>query len=177
MTNPDLALFTPKTQELGAFTHAQCVAAAAQYLSKRCKVVFPEFFTHNEELPDVIGFGTGLIRNGRWDNGVHSQLIEVKVSRGDFLADRKKSFRMHPEKGMGDLRYYCCPKGLINKEEVPTGWGLLYIYPSGQVRRVKESTIHERDLRSEVYLLYYYARRATFAGVHKTILDYRGYDS
>lgn len=166
----------PIQQALVPLTHTECVGFAATYLSKRCKVVFPEFFTHNEELPDVIGFRTGIIRDGRWDGGVASLLVEVKVSRGDFLADRKKSFRLHPEKGMGDFRYYCCPKGLIRKEEVPNGWGLLYVYPNGQVRQVKESSIHERDLKSEVYLLYYYARRANFAGVHKAILDYRGYD-
>lgn len=135
-------------------THSDCVDFAARYLSKRCKVVFPEFFTHNEELPDVIGFGTGIIRDGKWDGGVYSRLVEVKVSRSDFLADRKKPFRMRPEKGMGDFRYYCCPKDLIRKEEVPSDWGLLYVYPSGQVRQVKESALHQRDLRSEVYLLY-----------------------
>jgi len=161
-------------------THDDCVGYAALYLSRGhrgCKVVLPEFFTHNDELPDVIGFSTGCIRNDRWNSGVYSMLIEVKVSRGDFFADRKKSFRMRPEKGMGDFRYYCCPKGLIRKEELPDGWGLLYVYPSGQVRQVKGSALHEKDISSEFYLLYYYARRANFAGVHKTILDYRGFDT
>lgn len=158
-------------------THSECVEYAAIYLSKRCKVVFPEFFTHNEEIPDVFGFSTGIIRNGRWDGGVYSRLIEVKISRSDFLADKNKSFRRRPEKGMGDFRHYCCPKGLISKEEVPSGWGLLYVNPNGQVRQVKESAMHGRDINSELYLLYYYARRANFAGVHKAILDYRGYDS
>jgi len=158
-------------------THTECVAFAARYLSKRCKVVLPEFYTHNEELPDVIGFSNGGIRGVVWHKGVFSRLIECKVSRSDFLADRKKSFRAFPAKGMGDFRYYCCPKGLISKDEVPEGWGLLYIYPDGQVREVKGSTIHERSIESELYLLYYYARRANFAGVHKTILGYRGYDA
>jgi hypothetical protein len=174
LLNAPVADVAPASKSM---THTECVAFAASYLSKRCKVVLPEFFTHNEELPDVIGFSTGIIRNGRWDSGVHSRLIEVKVSRSDFLADRKKPFRIRPEKGMGDFRYYCCPKGMIRKDEVPGGWGLLYVYPSGQVRQVKESTIHERDISSEVYLLYYYARRANFAGVHRAILAYRGFDS
>ncbi|HLG78320.1 MAG TPA: hypothetical protein VKX46_18040, partial [Ktedonobacteraceae bacterium] len=69
-----------------------------------------------------------------------------------------------------------CPKGLINKDEIPDGWGLLYVYPNGQVRQVKRSTLHQRDVHSELYLLYYYARRANFAGVHNAVLEYRGYD-
>jgi hypothetical protein len=159
-------------------THTECVAAATLYLSKRCKVVLPEFYSHNDELPDVIGFSTGYITDGNiWSGGVYSVLIEVKVSRSDFLADKKKSFRMRPEKGMGDRRYYCCPKGLIKKEELPDGWGLLYVYPNGQVRQVESSrSLHKKNSESELYLLYYYARRASYAGVHKTILEYRGFD-
>jgi hypothetical protein len=167
----------PKDNMVQKMTHAECVSAATRYLSNRCKVVLPEFFSHNSELPDVIGFNTGFVRDGRWFGGVFSTLIEVKVSRSDFFADRKKSFRINPHKGMGDLRYYCCPKGLIDKDEVPEGWGLIYIYPSGQIRIVKNSNVHKRDIEAEFYLLYYYARRATFAGVHRTILEYRGFDT
>ena len=28
---------------------------------------------------------------------------------------------------MGNFRFYCCPKDLIKKEEIPEGWGLIYI--------------------------------------------------
>jgi hypothetical protein len=165
-----------KLRDVPVMTHTECVAAATLYLNKRCKVVLPEFYSHNDELPDVIGFNHGFIRNYKYDGGVYSTLIECKISRGDFLKDKKKNFRMFPEKGMGDLRYYCCPKDLIRKEEVPEGWGLLYVYPSGKVRRVKGSTTHTRDMSNEFYLLYYYARRANYAGVHKAILEYRGFD-
>lgn len=176
MVNPhDFGLQNPI--ENLPLTHAQCVLYATRYLEKRCKVVLPEFFSHNAELPDVIGFSTGVIRDHRWDGGVYSILVEVKVSRSDFFADRKKPFRMKPETGMGDMRYYCCPKDLIRKEEMPEGWGLLYIYPNGKIRRVKESKMHIRDVSCEMYLLYYYARRATFAGAHQAILAYRGYDT
>ena len=171
LTNPDV---------VRTMTHTDCVQYAYRYLCKRCNVVLPEFFTHNGELADVIGFKNEL-----------STLIECKVSRGDFLSDKKKYFRMHPEKGMGDYRYYCCPKGLINKKELPDGWGLLYVYPSGQVRMIKESFLanentdytiyrgrgkHPKNRDAEFHVLYYYARRANYAGVHKTIIEYRGYD-
>lgn len=62
----------------------------------------------------------------------HSVLIEAKVSRSDFLADRRKPFRQTPEYGMGSQRFYICPKGMIKKEELPDGWGLIYVYPDGK---------------------------------------------
>src|ERR1017187_1626593 len=158
--------------------HAECVKYATKYLSKRCNVVLPEFFTHNAELPDVIGFKNEI-----------STVIECKVSRGDFFSDKKKYFRLNPEKGMGDYRFYCCPKGMVSKDELPTGWGLLYVYPSGRVMEVKSSHVSpadptdwqkrgrfDKNKDAELHLLYYYARRANYAGVHKAIIEYRGYD-
>ena len=157
-------------------THLYVVERASEYLSKRCNVVLPEFFCFNRELPDVIGF-----------KNTHSTVIEVKVSRSDFLSDKKKSFRIRPEEGMGDNRYYCVPKDLISKHEVPDGWGLLYVYPSGSVRKIKESfykvtndskfRFHKKNKEAEMHVLYYYARRANYAGVHNRIIEYRGYDS
>lgn len=150
----------------GSTGHKECVEHATRYLSKRCNVVLPEFFCWNGELADVIGF-----------KGDNSTLIECKVSRGDFLKDKNKPFRINQAKGMGDFRYYCCPKGLIKKEELPEGWGLLYVYPSGVVREIKDCHRMEKNLNAEFHLLYYYARRANFAGVHQRIVDYRGFNS
>jgi len=172
-----LVLENPIAEE--QWSHKGCVMSAYDYLSKRCNIVLPEFFTHNAELPDVLGF-----------KNEYSTVIEVKISRSDFFADRKKLFRIKPEKGMGDYRYYCCPKGLIKKEEVPEGWGLLYVYPGGKIREVKQSYFHrpitpeqwnyggrfDKNTDAEMHVLYYYARRAGYAGVHKTVLEYRGYD-
>lgn len=164
-------------------THSTLVAVAAQYMSKRLPVVLPEFFSHNSELPDVIGFKDD-----------YSVLYEIKVSRSDYLSDKNKYFRQHPEKGMGDRRYYVVPKGMVAPEELPNGWGLIYLYPSGILREVKSSYIKppadhdpvevwrwagtfEKNVKAEQHLLYYYARRANYAGVHKTICEYRGFDS
>lgn len=60
-------------------------------------------------------------------NSMSSFLIETKVSRADFLADKKKSFRAKPEDGVGEYRYYACPIGLISIEELPEKWGLIYV--------------------------------------------------
>lgn len=147
-------------------THKECVVAAAAYMHRKANVVLPEFFTHNAELPDVLAFDMRL-----------SYMIECKVTRADFRKDAKKSFRINPNSGMGDYRYYCCPKDLIKPEELPYGWGLLYAYPSGAIRMQREATkFFKKDINSEYDALFYYARRAYYAGVHQAVLDYRGFD-
>lgn len=147
-------------------SHSLCVKIATEYMYKRADVVLPEFFTHNSELPDVIAF-----------KGAESTVIECKVSRSDFLKDRHKPFRINSTAGMGDRRYYCAPKGLIKPEELPMNWGLIEILSDGKIRKARDSYgIHKKNIEAEHYLLYYYARRAYYAGVHKAILEYRGYD-
>ncbi|ENI4488022.1 hypothetical protein ABXZ88_003906 [Vibrio fluvialis] len=70
----------------------------------------------SREIIDAIGF-----------RDLCSILIESKVSRSDFLADRKKPERQKGAKGLGTYRFYICPVGLIDPQEVlPLGWGLLY---------------------------------------------------
>lgn len=79
------------------------------------------------EIPDAIGFRA----SGHWDGSV---VVEVKVSRGDFLADRNKPHRQ--KGGMGNWRYYMAPAGLINREELPAGWGLLEVNSRGHIRAI-----------------------------------------
>src|SRR5437899_11946534 len=98
-------------------THQQLVYLAEQWLRRRyrCGIVLSEQSCASGEMPDVIG----------WKNSCRSVLIECKISRSDFLADREKPFRKKPETGMGCERFYLAPKGMIKKEELPRYWGLL----------------------------------------------------
>ncbi len=106
--------------------HRQLVEIAYKWViaNTSCGVAFKELNTIEGEYPDVIGFGSGTF----------SVVIEVKVSRADFLQDKKKRFRKNPEMGMGYHRYYCCPTGLIKKEELPQGWGLIYVNDKQRAR-------------------------------------------
>lgn len=152
--------------EKEVMSHALCVKLANEYLAKRCSVTLPEFYTWNNELPDVLGFSRDL-----------STVIECKVSRADFLRDSKKSFRLNPNSGMGDMRYYVAPKGLIKPEELPYRWGLIEILPSGKLRKARDGIrFPNKNTEAEHHALFYYARRAYYAGVHKSILEYRGFD-
>ncbi len=97
-------------------THKQLVRRMAQWFKVRrdSAIVVTELSTAAGETPDLIV----------WQSGAVSTLVEVKVSRSDFLADKNKFFRRQEDYGMGDYRYYAAPRGLIKPEELPEGWGL-----------------------------------------------------
>jgi len=102
--------------------HKQLVDIAAKWLKNRCSVVFSEFATYGNESPDVIGWKSGC-----------STMIECKTSRSDFLRDAKKLTRRNPDYGMGQHRYYLCIAGIIEIDDLPPGWGLLWV-KNGRVR-------------------------------------------
>ena len=141
--------------------HRQLVEIAYKWVLKNtsCGVAFKELYTlANGEYPDVIGFGSGG----------HSVLVEVKVSRADFLKDQKKMFRKNPEMGMGRQRFYLCPTGLIKQEELPAGWGLVYVNDALKARCVYspyKGNIGEhhngftQNIRAEHGLMYSVLRR------------------
>lgn len=108
-------------------THAQLVDRAVRWLRwYRCGVVLSEQACASGEMPDAIG----------WKQACHSVLVECKVTRADFLADRAKPFRQKPEKGVGSERFYLTPLGLAKIDELPTGWGLL------ELRRATIEMLH-----------------------------------
>ena len=98
-------------------THADLVRRAVRWLrnTKGCSVIVTRASINTTENPDALGW-TGLGQ---------SLLVECKVSRGDFFRDQKKFFRANPDRGVGNLRWYLTPPGLVRPDEVPEGWGLL----------------------------------------------------
>jgi hypothetical protein len=100
-------------------SHHDLVKKARKWLKdvQKCSVVLAEKGSSTaHEIPDAIG----------WKSARHSILVECKTSRADFRADSKKWFRQDGL-GMGQIRYYLAPKGIIPVEEIPPGWGLLEI--------------------------------------------------
>jgi hypothetical protein len=97
--------------------HSLLVAKAVQWLRSyyKCGVILSEQYCATGEVPDVIG----------WKGFCRSVLVECKVSRADFVADAAKSFRQHPEEGMGCERFYLAPAGVVRREDLPKHWGLL----------------------------------------------------
>ena len=146
-------------------THAQLVERAVRWLRwYRCGVVLSEQACVSGEMPDAIG----------WKQECHSVLVECKVTRGDFLADRAKPFRLMPEKGVGSERFYLTPPELLKVEELPEGWGLLEVR-RGRIETVQASAKNLRTaagFRSEMNLLLASLRRVEVRIEPQSITDF-----
>lgn len=149
--------------------HDQLTSLGAKWLKRQGFAVVATEITAvgSREQPDVIGFRSSC-----------SAVIEVKVSRGDFLADRRKPERAVDGKGLGVYRFYLCPEGVIELDDLPPKWGLLHaqgrsvieihrpkgnIWPSlGARSQVAEPWIdyqHEPCILKERAVLFSIARR------------------
>lgn len=97
------------------------------------------------EEPDVIGWAAG-----------RSCLVECKASRADFIADKRKSFRVRPSEGMGRTRLYAAPAGIIKPKDLPDKWGLLEVAEKGPRRVtmvVPPAAFTEWNLNGEIAFL------------------------
>lgn len=147
-------------------THAHLVKLAETWLrTRRCRIVLSEQTAESGEVPDVIG----------WKADCHSIVVECKVSRADFFADRKKLVRLKPELGMGCERYYLAPQRMIGREELPAGWGLLEVrdrevsLASKSSPRTQRSTV---GLMAEMELLLASLRRVEIRIEPQTITEF-----
>lgn len=150
-------------------THKRLCEIGANYLKNaipwfiRCNYVVTEFSSQCDEQPDIYGY--------RGES--HTVLVEVKVSRSDFLADRKKRHRQLG-KGIGSSRYYLCPTGLISIDDLPPGWGLLYCNDEERITIEKRSEHFEkRDYISGMAVMYSIIRRLSGK---RQVFDFRTHD-
>ena len=136
-------------------THTELCKKAASWLRNKlhCSVVLIDpnsFYTWRGETPDVIG----------WVNQ-KCILVEVKVSRSDFLADKNKQFRCCPickhsqDKALGAWRFYVTAPGVVlDTCEIPDGWGCY--------------ELHGRSLKHLCGSVYANAQQAPFTGNRKS---------
>lgn len=147
-----------------SFTHQDLCTLAVNWLQRApgrngpaCQVAFSEAKGGwNGEIPDAIGCRTAAEDEG-------SIVVEVKVSRADYLADRAKSHRQDGALGMGLYRYFMAPEGIISVQELPKNWGLVEVSLKGvlrvmaghvTVKRAEQSAWrHERAMEREWLLL------------------------
>lgn len=151
--------------EPDGMTHEKLVTRAVAWLRHYgCGVVLSEQSCASGETPDAIG----------WKRACHSVVVECKVSRADFLADRDKPFRRKSELGMGCERFYLATPGVIRPEELPTGWGLLEIR-GRKVEQVRASSGKLRSARGfhyEMNLLLASLRRVEVRIEPQSITDF-----
>jgi hypothetical protein len=147
-------------------THAQLVKVAEQWLRRyRCGIVLSEQQCSSGEMPDAIG----------WKGKCRSIVVECKISRADFLADRTKEWRLNPEVAVGCERYYLSPRGVVRADDLPRGWGLLE-YHAREIRvLVKPARQSQRSLEglmNEMNLLLASLRRVELRIEPQTITDF-----
>jgi hypothetical protein len=146
-------------------THAQLVEKAVRWLrAYRCGVVLSEQACASGEMPDAIG----------WKQHSHSVLIECKVTRADFMADRAKPFRAKPKQGVGCERFYLVPAGLVGASELPLGWGLLE-YRAAKIHAAHPSAKNLRSAKGfslEMNLLLASLRRVELRIEPQSITDF-----
>lgn len=139
----------------GNVDHKALTKVAVEWLRRhhRCGVILWEATTTaGGEEPDAIGWRM---------NGSVSHLVEVKVSRSDFLADRDKMFRRFPGMGVGRYRWMLVPDGLVTASETPPGWGLVYHTGFARSTRVVKKAEQQTEFNQhhELSLLYNGLRR------------------
>lgn len=102
--------------------------------------------------------------------------FEVKISRSDFKADRKKrKFKYYEQKNftlMPNRFYYACPEGLIQPDEIPAYAGLIYfncgefaiIKNAPLIHKIKHDTdkIKSKILRIQTERMYLGGCRMTY---------------
>jgi hypothetical protein len=103
--------------------HDTLVKAAAAWLKRNHRVVGTELQTNASETPDAIG----------WTGWGRCTVVEAKTSRDDFFANANKPHE-RAGNGVGHERWFLTPPALVDKSEVPEGWGLLEYTPSGHSR-------------------------------------------
>jgi len=125
------------------FTHKELVKKAVYWLghAKQCNPAFGERGSRQlSEIPDAIGF-----------TAHESIVVEVKISKSDLLADKKKTHRTNG-KGMGNKRFYLMPHELYEQcsDYDWNGWGVLTCnrYGTKQVRGMASDDF-ESNIKSE----------------------------
>ena len=116
------------TRTIDFSKHKRLVEIGAKFLKSKmgCRFVLKEFVAaYCRENPDVIGW-----------TGSRSFVVECKTSRQDFKNDSKKIFRNPKYKhlAMGNFIYYMCPVGLIKPNELPKGFGLIYVFDNDKYK-------------------------------------------
>ena len=142
-------------------THQDLVDLAVKWLYRKgCGYAIGEKVaaTPTGEIPDAIGFKSDF-----------SILIECKTSRSDFKSDFKKPFRVDADAGCGNFRFYLCKKDLIQEDEIPKNWGLLYadkrkiievVAPKGNIW-TKSNMLQTKNHHSEYAIMYSCLRKSS----------------
>lgn len=100
-------------------------------------------------VPGGLKILDGLAIRKSWTNPCFTG-YEVKISRGDFLRDAK--FYTYEE--LCNCLYIVCPKGMIDRTELPESVGLMYYDPEKETITTRKKAIFRKIEYSPEMLLY-----------------------
>ena len=130
------------------WTHAELCDVAVSWLKRPysiggigCHIAYSEITSgFSCEIPDAIGWRSCQMNDG-------AVVVEVKVSRSDFLRDKKKPHRNGDVIGLGSWRFYLCPEGVIRPDDLPLKFGLLHVTDGGGIKSIvgPTATRHEKE--------------------------------
>jgi len=92
-------------------------------------------------------------------------LKSLKIVEGS-VGEWRKSYIQVPH--LGGERYYVCEPGIILKDELPQGWGLIY-YTGGKFKQIQNSGPWKADVRTERDIIAHAMRRYA-SGDHTGII-------
>lgn len=76
---------------------------------------------------------------GLWPSNGHEIIgFEVKVSRSDWLAEKKASMKAQPVMQFCNRWFLVVPRGLVKADEVPETWGLM-TFDDGKLREARKA--------------------------------------
>lgn len=101
---------------------------------------------HGPQLRIMDGLGVKV----SWTNPVFMG-YEIKISRGDFLRDKKHLEYLPYCTGFS----FVCPDKMIKKDEIEDDIGLIYCREDGSLRTAKKAPKLVPDINSQSYLLRY----------------------
>lgn len=90
----------------------------------------------------------------RWDR--ETKGYEIKVSRSDFISDKKWEEYLP----YCSWFYFIAPKGIIRKEELPTGIGLMEIEVEDKPKWARTQD-EDNDFMSSYYLSHTFTKKAS----------------
>lgn len=99
------------------------------------------------------------LRSPGYEPPIWSWLIEVKVSRADFIDDPK--FVATPE---AHLQFVAYPEGLVRPDEVPDGWGGLEVCKRAVRKRMRGIIVNTPRIEQPAYLISAIARALWLRG-------------
>jgi len=133
---------------------AELTKRLTNHLSKR-----PDFLVLTTNLSWALAFEADVLMVNTSNEIIE---FEIKRTRGDFLKDKKKvrngvskydfilgesKFSNYFQSKRPAKFYYCCPSGLISRDEIPSEFGLIHILASGQVCIIKRAKkLHEEKI-------------------------------